>query len=88
MNSTERTRIRLAPILWLFPLCIGIGAALFFFATSPVGASVFTGPTPTHENVWAYVDLPKSLGTVTPIIFPTQPTQVVQASFANQIVVP
>lgn len=87
MKSTERTRIRLAPILWLVPLCIGIGAALFFFATSPVGAAVLTGPTPTHENVWAYVDLPKSLGTVTPIAFPTQPTQIVQASFANQIVI-
>jgi lipoprotein-anchoring transpeptidase ErfK/SrfK len=78
-------RFRLFPSLLLILLFIGIGFALFFFAASPAGASVFAAPTPTHENIWAYVDLPKSIGTVTPIAFPTQ---VVQESFANQIVIP
>ena len=81
-------RFRLFPSLLLILSFIGIGFALFFFAASPAGASVFAVPTPTHENVWAYVEFPKSVATVTPIIFPTQPTQVVQESFANQIDVP
>jgi lipoprotein-anchoring transpeptidase ErfK/SrfK len=83
MNSTGR--IRIFPALLLMLLFIGIGFSLFFFAASPAGASMFAVPTATHENVWAYVELPKAMGTVTPIIFPTQ---VVQESFANQIVIP
>lgn len=88
MKSIGHIRPRFLQALLLILLFVGIGFALFFFAASPAGASVFIAPTPTHENVWAYVELPKSMATVTPIIFPTQPTQVVQESFANQIVVP
>jgi len=80
--------IRLLPSLLLILLLVSIGLILFFFAASPAGASVFAAPTPTHENVWAYVELPRSAGTVTPIVFPTQPTQIVQESFANQIYIP
>ncbi len=79
--------IRILPSLFLVLLFISVGLALFFIAASPAGASVFAA-TPTHENVWASVNIPKSMATVTPIIFPTQPTQVVQESFANQIDVP
>ena len=86
MKATGLSRLSLSLLLIL--LFVGIGFALFFFTTSPAGASVFAAPTPTHENVWAHVELPKSLGTVTPIVFPTQPTQIVRESFANQIIVP
>lgn len=81
-------RIRIFPALLLTLLFIGIGFALFFFAASPAGASMFAAPTPTHANNWAYMELPKAVGTVTPIAFPTQPTQVLQASYADQVVVP
>ncbi len=83
-------RIRLLPSLLLILLFVSIGFALFFFAASPAGASVFAAPTPTHENVWAYVDFPGAVATVTPIIFPTDAVQqpVVQQSFAGEIVVP
>ena len=83
MKSTGH--IRIFPALLLILLFLGIGFSLFFFAASPAGASFFAAPTPTHANNWAYVDLPKSIGTVTPIIFPTQ---VVQESYADQIIVP
>jgi lipoprotein-anchoring transpeptidase ErfK/SrfK len=86
MKSTAR--IRIFPALLLIVLFIGVGFALFFFAASPAGASMFAGPTPTHANNWAYMELPKAVGTVTPISFPTQPTQVLQTSYADQIVVP
>jgi len=65
-------RLRFAASLVLIMLFIGIGLALFFFMTPTVGASLFSPPTPTHENVWAYVDIPKSAGTVTPIAFPAE----------------
>ena len=86
--KNKRTLRRFLPSLFLLPLLIGIGLALFFFAASPAGASFLSAPTPTHESNWAYVDLPRSLATVTPIIFPPSPTQVLQESFANQIVIP
>ena len=63
---------RLLPILLVILVFISIGLALFFFAASPASASFFAASTPTHENVWAYVELPKSSGTVTPIAFPAE----------------
>jgi len=83
MSTTGR--IRILPALMLFTIIIGIGFALFFFATPRAGAAMFAASTPTHANNWAYVEIPKAMGTVTPIAFPTQ---IVQESFANQIVVP
>jgi lipoprotein-anchoring transpeptidase ErfK/SrfK len=80
--------IRIFPALLLILLFLGVGFSLFFFAAAPAGASFFAAPTPTHANNWAYVELPRAIGTVTPIIFPTQPTQVVQDSYADQIIVP
>jgi hypothetical protein len=68
MNST---RSRFSPSLWLVPLFIGIGLCLFFFATSPVSAAIFASPTPTQENLWAYVELSKPTYTATVVIPPT-----------------
>lgn len=79
---------RLLPSLLLIPLFIGVALALFFYATPAAGASFFAAPDPTHENNWAYVDLSRPLATVTPIVFPPPPTQVIQESFADQVVIP
>jgi lipoprotein-anchoring transpeptidase ErfK/SrfK len=78
-------RIRILPALMLLVLFIGIGFTLFFFAPSSAGASKSAAPTATRANNWVHVEIPKAMGSVTPIAFPTQ---VVQESFANQIVVP
>lgn len=63
-------RIRILPILLLFPLFIGVGIILFFFATSPASASIsIFGPTvtATQENLWGYADIPKPTHTATPV---------------------
>lgn len=62
-------RIRILPILLLFPVFIGVGIILFFFATSPASASIsIFGPTvtPTQENLWGYADVPKPTQTASP----------------------
>jgi len=72
MKDSPTVRIRILPSLLLILLCISVGLALFFFAASPAGASLFIAPTPTQANLWAYVDIPKSASTVTPISIPTE----------------
>jgi lipoprotein-anchoring transpeptidase ErfK/SrfK len=72
MKATRSIRLRFAASLSLILLFISLGLALFFFAASPAGASLFVVPTPTHENMWAFVDIPKSVFTVTPISIPTE----------------
>ena len=62
-------RIRILPILLLFPVLIGIGIILFFFATSPASASIYIfAPTvtATQENLWGYADVPKPTHTAPP----------------------
>jgi lipoprotein-anchoring transpeptidase ErfK/SrfK len=62
-------RIRILPILLLAPVLLSIGLILFFFVTSPASASIaplFATLTPTQENLWAYVDLPKPTHSATP----------------------
>jgi lipoprotein-anchoring transpeptidase ErfK/SrfK len=62
-------RIRILPFLLLFPLFIGVGIILFFFATSPASASIYVfGPTvaATQENLWGYADVPKPTHTAPP----------------------
>ena len=72
---------RLNSGLWLIPLFTAIGLALSFFATSPASAAIFSTPTPTQENLWAFVDLPKPTYTATPISTPTAiPTLTPQAT--------
>jgi L,D-transpeptidase catalytic domain len=54
----------------LILLCLSGFIALAVFV-SPVGASFFSTPVPTHENLWAYVEVPKPAYTATPTILPT-----------------
>jgi lipoprotein-anchoring transpeptidase ErfK/SrfK len=65
MKSTGRSRLPLS--LWLIPLCILAGFAYFFFATPSASAAIFVLPTPTQENLWAYVNLPKPTYTASPV---------------------
>jgi lipoprotein-anchoring transpeptidase ErfK/SrfK len=62
-------RIRLIPIFILLLICGGLVLAFFFFPSSPVSAALFATLTPTQENLWAFVDLPKA--TYTPTNLPT-----------------
>jgi lipoprotein-anchoring transpeptidase ErfK/SrfK len=73
-SSASSVHVRLKPSLWLIPLLIGIAFIFFFFATSSASAAIFVNPTPTQENLWAYVDLPKPTYTATS--FPILPTDI------------
>ena len=68
-------RVRLLASLWLLLLCTGAGLIIFFTGTSPASAAIdmlFASPTPTQENLWAFVDLPKPTATVVPTSIPTE----------------
>ena len=68
MKSTSSNGLfRLAPSLLLVLVFMGISLAIFFFATSPASAAIFVNvtPTPTQEDLWAYVDLAKPTYTAT-----------------------
>jgi lipoprotein-anchoring transpeptidase ErfK/SrfK len=77
---------RLKPSLWLILLLIGVGFVFFFFAPSSARAAIFVNPTPTQENLWAPVDLPKPTYTATSVpILPTDiptstPTSIPEAT--------
>ncbi len=62
---------RIKPSLWLIPLLACVGFMFFFVATPSVSAAIFVSPTPTQENLWAYVNLPKPTYTPTAIPLPT-----------------
>ena len=69
MNTTlpaGRKRLFLSLSLILF--FVGLALALFFFFLSPatVSAAIFASLTPTHENVWAFVDVSKPTYTPSP----------------------
>jgi lipoprotein-anchoring transpeptidase ErfK/SrfK len=79
--------------------CIGI--VVFSFFTNPASAAIFSTTTPTQENLWAYVELPKStrtalptstlppapLATNTPLPIPTEtPAQLVMEIVENTAV--
>jgi lipoprotein-anchoring transpeptidase ErfK/SrfK len=71
-------RIRLFAGIWLILLLISIGLIVFFIGTSPASASigyVFASPTPTQENLWAYVNVAKPTYTSAPTVLPAD-TQV------------
>jgi len=70
-KSLSIGRIRLFPSLILLLICGSLGLAFFFFSSSPVSALIFATLTPTQENLWAYVSLPKATYTPTPIFTPT-----------------
>jgi lipoprotein-anchoring transpeptidase ErfK/SrfK len=68
-------RVRILAGLWLIVLCISIGSIVFFIGTSPASASInllFVTPTPTQENLWAYVDIPKPTNTPVPTSLPAE----------------
>jgi lipoprotein-anchoring transpeptidase ErfK/SrfK len=58
-----------------------IGVLLFSFAASPANAAIFASPTATQENLWAYMNLPKStpVPAVPPTEIPTIPPAVAEA---------
>lgn len=70
-SFSSNTRFRFMTSLWMILLCAGLGFALFSFANSPVSAAIFSTVTPTQENLWAYVDLPKPTYTPAPTLTPT-----------------
>ncbi len=71
-SSSSTRRSRLHPSLWLIPLFFIIALGIFFFATSPASAAIFSSPTPTQENLWAYVELSKPTYTATIEVPPTE----------------
>ncbi len=75
MSSSTSTRRSCLPALLLFMLLACAGAAFFGFTTSPASAAIFAPATPTHENHWAYMDLPKPVYTATAVPTPL-PTDV------------
>ncbi len=87
-SSASPRRTGLKPSLWLLPLLIGLGFAFFFFATPSASAAIFVNPTPTQENLWAYVDLPKPTYTATSLPLPTDtplPTPIVTETPAQMV---
>jgi len=79
-------RIRLFPTIVLLLIFGSLGLAFFFFSSSPVSAAIFAPLvssnggnetsgvatlTPTQENLWAFVNLPKATYTPTPLYTPT-----------------
>jgi lipoprotein-anchoring transpeptidase ErfK/SrfK len=77
-------RIRLFPSLILLLVCGSLGLAFFFVSSSSASTLIFTSPTPTQENLWAFVNLPKpaytptDMPTVTPIVTDTPGTMDMQ----------
>ena len=65
-------RIRFFPSLILLLICGGLGLAFFFISSSPASAALFATLTPTQENLWAFVNLPKPASTPTPLYTPTE----------------
>ena len=57
--------------LFLILLCGGGGLALFFLTTPPANAALFSTPTPTQENLWAYAEIAKPAYTATSITLPS-----------------
>ncbi len=67
--STRRTRLILTLGLLLAFGGILTGTA-FVYAVSPAGTSFFATPIPTHENIWAYVEIAKPTHTEVPAVIP------------------
>jgi lipoprotein-anchoring transpeptidase ErfK/SrfK len=82
-SSSSNRRSCLIPALWLIPVLVCVGLVAFIsFATSPVSAAIFASPTPTQENLWAYMDLPKpaaNTATPVPVLPPTDMPTVIPA---------
>lgn len=73
LPPSGRIRVRFAAGLWLLLMCLSIGLILFFMGAPPASASInllFASPTPTQENLWAYVDMAKPTSTIPSTVFP------------------
>jgi lipoprotein-anchoring transpeptidase ErfK/SrfK len=70
-SSTGRLRFLLS--LSLLLIFVSLILALFLIPSSPVSALIFATLTPTQENLWAFVSLPKATYTPTPLYTPTAP---------------
>jgi lipoprotein-anchoring transpeptidase ErfK/SrfK len=70
---TSSRRSCLFPALLLVMLMICMGVIIFSFAPSPARAAIFVPATPTKENHWAYMTLPKPayIATSVPLAAPT-----------------
>jgi lipoprotein-anchoring transpeptidase ErfK/SrfK len=70
-SSTRHSCLIPALLLVLLLACGGVG--VLAFTVSPASAAIFTPPTPTQENLWAYMNLPKPAYTATtvPTVLPT-----------------
>ena len=68
---TSDGRFRFAASLVLILIFIGIGLSLILQPSSAVSAAIFSTVTPTQENLWAFVNLPKPTYTATAILPPT-----------------
>jgi lipoprotein-anchoring transpeptidase ErfK/SrfK len=65
--SSSNKRSCLLPALWLMLFLGCIGLVAFSLFTSPASAAFFEAPTPTQEDLWAHMDLPKPTNTATPL---------------------
>jgi len=85
-SSSSNGRFRVHPVLWLIPLFMVLSLGIFFVAASPASAAIFSTPTPTQENLWAYVDFPKPTYTVTAAVPPTDvPTSTPEATSIPEV---
>lgn len=71
-SSSSTGSFRFGSCFLLILVLAGIGSALFTFVASPASAAIFSTPTPTQENLWAYMSLPKPTYTPTPLPPPTE----------------
>jgi lipoprotein-anchoring transpeptidase ErfK/SrfK len=65
MTSFPKRSCLTSALLVMLLACIGV--IVFSFAASPASAAIFIPPTPTQENLWAYMALPKPAYTATSV---------------------
>jgi lipoprotein-anchoring transpeptidase ErfK/SrfK len=66
ISSSSTRRSCLFPALLLIMLMACMGVIVFSFTTSPVSAAIFVPATPTQENHWSSMEIPKPAYTPTP----------------------
>lgn len=71
-SSSSNGRFRFVPGLLLIILFISIGLGIIFLPASPVSAAIFSTITPTQEDLWGVMELPKPTYTATVILPPTE----------------
>jgi hypothetical protein len=79
-NTSPKGLSRLFPSLGLLLFCAASSFVYFFFSSSSVSASIFATPTPTQENLWAFVSVLKPTYTPQPTIAPTKVPAVAPAA--------